>query len=54
MANEKFSAAAGSRIPVRRWGRPDDFGGLAVYLMSDSSAYHTGQCLQIDGGYWRF
>ena len=54
MSNEKFSAAAGSRIPVRRWGRPDDFGGVAVYLMSDSSAYHTGQCLQIDGGYWRF
>jgi NAD(P)-dependent dehydrogenase (short-subunit alcohol dehydrogenase family) len=54
MANEKFAQVAGSRIPVRRWGRPDDFGGIAVYLMSDASAYHTGQCLQIDGGYWRF
>lgn len=54
MANEKFVAAAGSRIPVRRWGKPDDFGGMAVYLASDASAYHTGQLLQIDGGYWRF
>ncbi len=54
MANDKFSAAAGARIPLRRWGRPDDFGGIAVYLMSEASAYHTGQCLQIDGGYWRF
>jgi len=54
MANEKFAQAAGSRIPVRRWGRPDDFGGIAVYLASDASAYHTGQLLQIDGGYWRF
>ena len=54
MSNEKFSANAGSRIPVRRWGKPDDFGGIAVYLMSDASSYHTGQCLQIDGGYWRF
>ena len=54
MANDKFSAAAGSRIPIRRWGRPDDFGGVAVYLLSDASAYHTGQCLQIDGGYWRY
>lgn len=54
MSNEKFVRAAGSRIPVRRWGRPDDFGGIAVYLASDASAYHTGQLLQIDGGYWRF
>ena len=54
MSNEKFAANAGSRIPVRRWGKPDDFGGIAVYLMSDASSYHTGQCLQIDGGYWRF
>ena len=54
MANEKFSAAAGARIPMRRWGKPDDFGGIAVYLMSDASAYHTGQLIQIDGGYWRY
>lgn len=54
MANEKFSEAAGKRIPMRRWGMPTDFGGLAVYLMSDASAYHTGQLMQIDGGYIRF
>lgn len=54
MANAKFAEAAGKRIPARRWGQPDDFGGIAVYLMSDASAYHTGQLLQIDGGYWRF
>lgn len=54
MANEKFAKAAGGRIPMRRWGAPADFGGIAVYLMSDASAYHTGQLLQIDGGYFRF
>ena len=54
IANEKFAQAAGGRIPARRWGRPEDFGGIATYLMSDASAYHTGQLLQIDGGYWRF
>lgn len=54
MANEKFTEAAGKRIPMRRWGAPSDFGGLAVYLMSDASAYHTGQLLQVDGGYFRF
>ena len=54
MSNEKFAAAAGSRIPTRRWGKPEDFGGMAVYLASDASSYHTGQLMQIDGGYWRF
>lgn len=54
MSNEKFATAAGGRIPMRRWGRPDDFGGIAVYLASNASAYHTGQLIQIDGGYQRF
>ena len=54
MPNEKFARAAGGRIPMRRWGKPDDFGGLAVHLMSDASSYHTGQLLQVEGGYWRF
>ena len=54
IANEKFSAAAGGRIPARRWGLPDDFSGIATYLMSDASSYHTGQLLQVDGGYWRY
>lgn len=39
------------RIPMRRWGTPEDFGGIAVYLASDASAYHTGQTFVIDGGY---
>jgi len=54
MGNELFAGAIKPRIPHRRWGKPDDFGGIAVYLMSDSSAYHTGQCIMVDGGYWRF
>lgn len=54
MGNEKFANAAGRRVPARRWGQPEDFGGLAVYLTSDMSSYHTGQLLQVDGGYWRF
>ena len=42
------------RIPIRRWGEGRDFGGLAVYLASDASAYHTGDTLVVDGGYSRF
>jgi len=53
-SNEKFATNVGKRIPARRWGAPEDFGGIAAYLMSDASSYHTGQLLQIDGGYWRF
>lgn len=54
IANDKFATHVGARIPLRRWGAPEDFGGIAVYLMSEASAYHTGQLIQIDGGYGRF
>jgi NAD(P)-dependent dehydrogenase (short-subunit alcohol dehydrogenase family) len=39
------------RIPMRRFGQSKDFAGIAVYLMSDASAYHTGDSIVIDGGY---
>jgi NAD(P)-dependent dehydrogenase (short-subunit alcohol dehydrogenase family) len=39
------------RTSMRRWGRPDDFGGIAVYLASDASSFHTGDTIVIDGGY---
>jgi NAD(P)-dependent dehydrogenase (short-subunit alcohol dehydrogenase family) len=42
------------RVPVRRWGTGDDFAGIAVYLASDASAYHTGDTFIIDGGYNTF
>jgi NAD(P)-dependent dehydrogenase (short-subunit alcohol dehydrogenase family) len=38
------------RIPLRRWGDGSDFGGVAVYLASDASAYHTGDTFVVDGG----
>jgi NAD(P)-dependent dehydrogenase (short-subunit alcohol dehydrogenase family) len=54
LANEKFVAAVAPRIPARRFGQPADFGGIAVYLMSPASSYHTAQTLVIDGGYTVF
>lgn len=51
MANDKFVTNVMPRIPVRRFGEPSDFGGIAVYLMSKASAYHTGDMIVIDGGY---
>ena len=54
IANEKFAKNVLPRIPMRRWGSGDDFGGIAVYLMSDASRYHTGDTFLIDGGYALF
>jgi len=54
IANEKFAKNVLPRIPMRRWGAGGDFGGIAVYLMSSASAYHTGDTFLIDGGYALF
>jgi NAD(P)-dependent dehydrogenase (short-subunit alcohol dehydrogenase family) len=54
VADDRFAAAVMPRIPARRWGTGADFGGLAVYLASDASAYHSGDCLVVDGGYSLF
>ena len=54
VANEKFRNNVMPRIPVRRWGTGADFGGIAVYLMSSASSYHTGDTFLIDGGYALF
>ncbi|WP_419864844.1 SDR family NAD(P)-dependent oxidoreductase [Candidatus Poriferisodalis sp.] len=48
---DKFVDNVMPRIPMRRWGVPDDFGPIAVYLMSDASRWHTGDVIKIDGGF---
>ncbi len=50
-ASTAFAEKVIPRVPARRWGEPDDFGGIAVYLASDASRYHTGDSFLIDGGY---
>lgn len=49
--NEKFIKAIMPRIPARRWGTQEDFEGIAAYLMSDASQYHSGDNFTIDGGF---
>ncbi len=39
------------RIPQGRWGRPEDFGGPAVFLASSASDYVNGEVLVVDGGW---
>ncbi len=54
VGNEKFESAVIRRVPFRRWGAGGDFEGIAVYIASDASRYHTGDEFVIDGGYTRF
>ena len=51
---DKFVANVMPRIPMRRWGVPDDFAGIAVYFASRASSWHTGDVITIDGGYHSF
>ena len=39
------------RIPAGRWGTPEDFAGLAVFLSSPASDYITGTAIPVDGGF---
>ena len=50
-ANEKFVKNVISRVPMRRWGTPEDFSGIAVYLASNASSFHSGDSFLIDGAY---
>lgn len=48
---DTFNEKAIGRVPLRRWGEPEDFGGVAVYLASDASRFHSGDTFVIDGAY---
>ena len=38
-----------SKTPIPRVGRPEDFEGIAAYLASDASSFHSGDTIVIDG-----
>jgi NAD(P)-dependent dehydrogenase (short-subunit alcohol dehydrogenase family) len=40
-----------SRIPLGRFGEPEDAGNLVTFLVADQSSYMTGQTIVLDGGY---
>jgi D-sorbitol dehydrogenase (acceptor) len=42
----------GEAVPAGRMGRPEDYGGAAVFLASEEAAYVVAQTLNVDGGNW--
>ncbi len=43
-----------ARIPLGRWGEPEEMAGTAVFLASAASNYVTGVAIPADGGYTAF
>jgi 3-oxoacyl-[acyl-carrier protein] reductase len=39
-----------ARVPLMRWGRPEEVAATALFLASDESSYYTGQWLSPNGG----
>jgi NAD(P)-dependent dehydrogenase (short-subunit alcohol dehydrogenase family) len=50
VSDPERSAAMVRRIPMGRWGGPEDMVGTAIWLASDASAYVTGAHIEVDGG----
>jgi len=48
---EGLDARVLARTPAKRWGRAEDFEGVAVFLASHASDFITGTALPVDGGY---
>jgi 3-oxoacyl-[acyl-carrier protein] reductase len=47
---EAVRAATEAQIPLRRYGRPEEFGRVAAFLLSPAASYLTGVMVPVDGG----
>jgi len=50
LKDEAFVANINNRVPLRRWGKPHDLAGAAIFLASDAASYITAQQIVVDGG----
>ena len=48
--DEAFNAWVVGRVPARRWGKPEELIGTAIFLASSASDYVSGQMIYVDGG----
>ena len=46
----RLAKALERAIPMRRLGRPDDYPGIAAFLLSDDAGFITGQTISVSGG----
>lgn len=51
LEDEQRNASITARIPLGRWGTPDDLKGIVVFLSSAASNYISGAVIPVDGGY---
>jgi 3-oxoacyl-[acyl-carrier protein] reductase len=49
-ADPRWKREVEELTPLRRWGRPEDVAGAAVYLASDAASFLTGQLIMVNGG----
>ena len=50
-ADPDTEAAVAARMPMGRWGRPEDVTELVAWLVSDAAGWVTGQTIDSDGGW---
>lgn len=50
VGDPEASAYFEGRTPLRRWGRPEEIAGAAVFLASTAASYVNGHLLVVDGG----
>ena len=50
-APERAKAEREARIPMKRYGQPEEVPRLALFLASDESSYCTGGVYMVDGGF---
>ena len=47
---EKVVDLMGDKVPLKRWGQPEDVANAYTFLASDEASYITGAVLNVDGG----
>ena len=50
VSQEKVKEDAKNTIPLKRYGTPEEFANVVVFLVSDASTYITGSSILVDGG----
>jgi NAD(P)-dependent dehydrogenase (short-subunit alcohol dehydrogenase family) len=51
MHDQTIRDAYHARLPIKRYGQPEEIAAAAAFLASDEAAYITGHLLDVDGGF---